>query len=244
MNNRLESERAPICIWMSAGVLNYKLCDRDFDCEQCPLDAALRGESKRSSVRSAGGTDSLRRAAMTFPPDRLYSEGHTWIRPVEDRPTCFRFGLDSFATSMMTSPRSVRWNTARRALRRGDMICGLEFDDGRVHLAAPMDSRLARRNDVLADDPDTVRAAPYGNGWLVELEATEPSEPDDLMAADAAEELARLDLRRLRRHIALQLLADAGRVGATLADGGELIVDPWRILSGARYLELLRELIH
>ena len=30
------------CVWVTAGVLNYKLCDRDFDCEHCPLDAALR----------------------------------------------------------------------------------------------------------------------------------------------------------------------------------------------------------
>jgi hypothetical protein len=28
---------------MSAGVIRFWLCDRDFDCENCPLDAALRG---------------------------------------------------------------------------------------------------------------------------------------------------------------------------------------------------------
>ena len=31
------------CIWMSAGLLRYRLCDREYDCEHCPLDAALRG---------------------------------------------------------------------------------------------------------------------------------------------------------------------------------------------------------
>lgn len=30
------------CIWMLAGVLTYRLCDRQYDCEHCPLDAALR----------------------------------------------------------------------------------------------------------------------------------------------------------------------------------------------------------
>ena len=33
------------CIWMSAGLVSYKLCDRDFDCGNCPLDAALRGNA-------------------------------------------------------------------------------------------------------------------------------------------------------------------------------------------------------
>ena len=26
------------CIWMSAGLVRYKLCDREFDCEHCPLE--------------------------------------------------------------------------------------------------------------------------------------------------------------------------------------------------------------
>lgn len=30
------------CVWMSAGVLRFWLCDRGFDCDRCPLDAALR----------------------------------------------------------------------------------------------------------------------------------------------------------------------------------------------------------
>ena len=33
------------CVWMQAGVVGYKLCDREFDCDRCPFDAALRGET-------------------------------------------------------------------------------------------------------------------------------------------------------------------------------------------------------
>ncbi|MFL6213965.1 MAG: hypothetical protein ACJ74J_08740 [Blastocatellia bacterium] len=29
------------CVWMQAGVVGYKLCDRQFDCEHCPFDLAL-----------------------------------------------------------------------------------------------------------------------------------------------------------------------------------------------------------
>lgn len=31
------------CVWMSAGLLSFKLCDRQGECETCPLDRALRG---------------------------------------------------------------------------------------------------------------------------------------------------------------------------------------------------------
>ncbi len=36
------SERLP-CIWMTAGLVRWRLCDREYDCDHCPLDAALRG---------------------------------------------------------------------------------------------------------------------------------------------------------------------------------------------------------
>ena len=38
------------CVWMDAGVVNYKLCDRGYDCERCPLDQGLH---RRPSERSA-----------------------------------------------------------------------------------------------------------------------------------------------------------------------------------------------
>lgn len=30
------------CVWMAAGILSYQLCEREFDCDQCPLDKAMR----------------------------------------------------------------------------------------------------------------------------------------------------------------------------------------------------------
>jgi hypothetical protein len=38
------------CIWMSAGVLSYRLCDRAFDCEHCLLDKALHGGHSGASA--------------------------------------------------------------------------------------------------------------------------------------------------------------------------------------------------
>ena len=38
----LQKVLSPACVWMRAGVIRFWLCDRDFDCDNCPLDAALR----------------------------------------------------------------------------------------------------------------------------------------------------------------------------------------------------------
>lgn len=31
------------CVWMSAGLIAFKLCDREGECESCPFDRAMRG---------------------------------------------------------------------------------------------------------------------------------------------------------------------------------------------------------
>ncbi|HYX31218.1 MAG TPA: hypothetical protein VE863_21970 [Pyrinomonadaceae bacterium] len=50
-----ETPPTAYCVWMDAGVMNYKLCDRAFDCDRCPLDQALhrrRSESRNVNVKS------------------------------------------------------------------------------------------------------------------------------------------------------------------------------------------------
>ena len=37
------ADEALPCIWAEAGVLSYRLCDRRYECEQCPLFTALSG---------------------------------------------------------------------------------------------------------------------------------------------------------------------------------------------------------
>jgi len=38
----VHSRRFDKCVWMESGVVNYKLCDFEYNCEACPFDQALR----------------------------------------------------------------------------------------------------------------------------------------------------------------------------------------------------------
>jgi hypothetical protein len=68
---------------------------------------------------------------------------------------------------------------------------------------------------------------------------------EQLVTAELSRERSRLDLQRFRRRVAMHLLADdAGRVGRTLADGGELLTDLRQMLGGPKYLDIVRELIY
>ncbi|HET8645551.1 MAG TPA: glycine cleavage system protein H [Vicinamibacteria bacterium] len=221
------------CIWMSAGLVRYKLCDRDFDCEHCPLDAALRGESSWPGPAPA---DAPR--ALDFPPDRRYSPGHLWVAP---RPHGeVGTGVDAVAAALLGTARGVRWSACGR-VQRGEVVATLDLPYGLLPIAAPVGGRRFHGNEALDRAPSLLASDPYGEGWLFAMAG---AGDDGLLDPAAAAAQARLDLRHFRRRAALLLLAEASALGATLPDGGEALTDLRHMLGPRRYLELVRELVH
>ena len=64
MQNSPNRDRSEIkCNWMSAGIINHKLCDRNFKCEQCEFDTVMRGSLPNKShtlesLKNSSHTDS------------------------------------------------------------------------------------------------------------------------------------------------------------------------------------------
>lgn len=245
------------CVWMSAGLVSYRLCDHDYDCEHCPLDAALRGG--RSTGAAVPAPVPCRPYA--FPNTLGFSPGHLWFapatveiaaagreppspavsRPMGAAPGRLRLGLDAFAASLVGAPLAVRAAAASAGV--GEPLCSLELGGAALALSAPFAARDVMVNEQLDAHPELAASDSYGAGWLVELSPVGDGAPAGFDGAAAALR-SRLDLRHFRHRVAADLLADSAGVGATLPDGGEVLTDLRGILGLRRYVELLREVIH
>ncbi len=229
---------------MSAGLLAYRLCDRDFDCDSCPLDAALRGASLPT------GAPFRLPAAPPFeaPNDRRYGRGHVWVQGRTHRGTGrLRLGLDAFAVALAWPITRVIWGGAAGLVAAGATLCELALAGGRLPVATPVAGRLLARNEALEVDASPLVDSPYEEGWLAELEPLEgevgsAGAPGLVDAAEAGER-SRLDLRRFRRRAALFLFEGAEATGPTLADGGQVLTDLRVVLGPGHYLELVRDLL-
>jgi glycine cleavage system H lipoate-binding protein len=244
MSHRVLPDSARPCLWMSAGIVTYRLCDRDFDCERCALDAALRRESPVVAEHEALQIPG--RELGDFPDDRRYTPGHSWVRVAQGQdPRLLRFGLDAFAAAIIGRCGGVTSSPAGTVLARGETVCLIDLGIGTLSVGVPAGGTLVEGNRRLQEQANRLVTAPYADGWIADLQAVDVAELDDLMPAEKARAEARFDLQRFRRRVAMQLLVDdAGRVGRTLADGGELLTDLRQMLGGPMYLEMLRELIH
>ena len=50
---------------------------------------------------------------------------------------------------------------------------------------APLSGEIVAVNDAVADKPELINEDPYGDGWLVRVKLSDPSEVDGLMDASA-----------------------------------------------------------
>jgi len=237
---------------MSAGLLTYRLCDRDFDCERCPLDAALR----RGELAGRGEHEALLAAnhdTSDFPEDRRYTAGHAWVQACEASEASaggrLRIGLDTFAAAIIGRCEGITWNPLGRRLAQGDPICRLDLGLGALWVGAPLAGSVVQENETLREHPEQLVTEPYTHGWIAEFrpdeEVDDAGHDERLVSAELSRERSRRDLQRFRRRVAMHLLADdADRVGRTMADGGEPLTDLRQMLGGSKYLDIIREFIY
>jgi len=227
------------CVWMTAGLLAWRLCDREYDCERCPLDAALGGEH---APVEAGAPPHERSPRLEFPSDRRYSAAHGWVQP---RPEgLVRLGLDALVARLLDQVSSVVLPAPGSHTQRGQPLCWLVDDGVPIPLASPVAGTVRRTNPDVQNDPSLLARSPYEEGWLLELEA-EPALARRKDLADGAGQ-RRVTARQLRDlHERGARLARRARrpVGPTLCDGGLPVRGLRRLLGTPAYHRLVRRLL-
>ena len=71
----------------------------------------------------------------------------------------------------------------------GDAVGELESTKSVSDMYAPVSGSVASVNDALADNPQLINEDPYGEGWLCEIEMSDPSGLDALMDNDGYQTL-------------------------------------------------------
>jgi glycine cleavage system H protein len=125
-------------------------------------------------------------SAESYPPDLHYHEAHDWVRVEGDEAV---FGItwyaqDTLGEVVFFSPPEVGADVTK------DEDYGeLESTKAVSGLVAPISGEVIEVNDGLDGSEGTINADPYGEGWLIRVRMSDPSQVDALMDADAYHEL-------------------------------------------------------
>lgn len=155
------------CVWMDAGVVDYKLCDRSYDCEHCPFDEALHGQRAELFSRD----ESAPVSGCHLGRDLFYHPSHIWMR-VEDGGE-LRIGLDDFGQRLLGAVYSMTLPPWKTEIRSGDSCCRIALQSDVVTLLSPLCGRITETNLSLRLQPSLVNRDPYGAGWMILVQPTD-----------------------------------------------------------------------
>ena len=120
--------------------------------------------------------------AESYPDELKYHPEHDWARIDGDQATLgvTWYAQDSLGELVHYEPPN-EGDTITRDGAYGEVESVKAVSD----VIAPLSGEVLEVNTKVVDEPETVNADPYGEGWLVRIRLTEPSEADSLLDVDA-----------------------------------------------------------
>lgn len=119
---------------------------------------------------------------MNIPSNLKYSKDHEWVRVEGDMAY---IGITDFAQSELGEIVIVDITTEGETLAREAVFGSIEAVKTVSDLFMPVGGEVSEVNPKLEDNPELVNSDPYGEGWMIKVKMTDPSEVGNLLDAEA-----------------------------------------------------------
>jgi glycine cleavage system H protein len=115
-----------------------------------------------------------------YPEDLKYHPEHDWARIEGDTATLgiTWYAQDSLGEIVFFDPPQVG-----ATITKDQAYAEVESVKAVSDVIAPLSGEVVEVNEALSDGPEKVNEDPYGDGWLVKIRLTDPSEVDQLLDA-------------------------------------------------------------
>ena len=118
---------------------------------------------------------------MNVPGNLLYTKDHEWLR-VEGN--MGYIGVTDFAQGELGDIVFIEIETLGETLAKEEVFGTIEAVKTVSDMFMPVSGEILEVNPALEETPDVVNKDPYGNGWMVKIKITNPSEVNDLLSAE------------------------------------------------------------
>jgi len=121
-------------------------------------------------------------ANESYPEELQYHREHDWARIDGDEAV---LGLTWFAQDALGELVHYEPPDEGSAVTKDHPYGEVESVKAVSDVIAPLSGEVIEVNRKAVDEPETVNADPYGDGWLVRIRLSDPSEADSLLDAEA-----------------------------------------------------------
>ena len=122
---------------------------------------------------------------MATPEDNRYAKSHEYVHVEGNTGT---IGITEYAQKELGDVVFVELPQAGAQLDAADELGSIESVKAVSELFSPVSGEVVEINEALADNPALVNTDPWGDGWMVRIRVTDPTEVDELMTAEEYDE--------------------------------------------------------
>lgn len=123
---------------------------------------------------------------MNIPTDLKYSKDHEWIK-IDGNLAII--GITDYAQGELGDIVFVELPSVGTDFKAGESFGTIEAVKAVSEIFAPLSGKIAEINELLEDDPMVINSAPYGDGWMIKIELSDPAEVESLMSSDDYQKL-------------------------------------------------------
>jgi glycine cleavage system H protein len=124
-------------------------------------------------------------AQASYPSDLLYHHEHDWARIAEDDPEYAVLGITWYAQDALGEVVFFDPPPVGTTLAKDASYAEVESVKAVSDVVAPLSGEIVEVNQALSENPAMINEDPYGEGWLVKVRVSDPSERDTLLDAAA-----------------------------------------------------------
>ena len=123
---------------------------------------------------------------MNVPEGIKYSHDHEWIKIDGNIAT---IGISDYAQGELGDIVFIDIDSDLAEITASETFGSIEAVKTVSDLYAPISGKVVEVNSELEDEPELVNSDPYGEGWLIKVECSDPSQLDTLLSSDVYKKL-------------------------------------------------------
>jgi glycine cleavage system H protein len=122
-----------------------------------------------------------------LPGDLLYTKDHEWLRREDDGTVTI--GITDHAASALGDLVYVELPEVGQEIESGGEMAVVESVKAASDVYAPIGGSVVAVNEALVDDPEKINAEPFGEGWIVRMQAGDDIDESEHLSPDAYQQL-------------------------------------------------------
>lgn len=123
---------------------------------------------------------------MNIPENLKYTKDHEWAKIEGDTAIV---GITDFAQKELGDIVFVEIETVGETCEKEEIFGTVEAVKTVSDLFMPLSGEIIEKNEELDNSPEAINKDPYGEGWMIKIKFSDPSEVNELLNAAAYKEL-------------------------------------------------------